>query len=383
MVTRVADGRVVSRYFEKKSQNTCQNLQDLGHANNKKKLKTSDNNIEIEDFFSQFAYKSKSGSGSGSGSGVVAPPMDPVKNDQVGDKKKKPVNDHLNLKTKKPMSQSGSGSVKVAPLVATIQSNQVEDKKKKPVTDQLSSTKSKKIRSRSQSGSVKVAPPADTVKSDQVGDKKKKPVNDHLNSKKSKKPKVLVLSPYFHPHVHGESLVIEKSPNKSISVIVIKPVLSASQKKDVAYQRRSPDNNWKPPRSPFGLLQEDHAHDPWRVLIICMLLNRTSGCQVGRVISDFFALCPDAQTAVNVSPEEIEKVIQTLGLQEKRSVMIQRFSREYLEESWTHVTQLHGVGKYAADAYAIFCTGQWNRVRPMDHMLEKYWEFLRSIKKTL
>ncbi|XP_042493717.1 uncharacterized protein LOC122073240 isoform X2 [Macadamia integrifolia] len=57
------------------------------------------------------------------------------------------------------------------------------------------------------------------------------------------------------------------------------PVLSASQKLDEAYRRVTPDNPWKPPRSHFPLLQEDHVHDPWRVLVICMLLNRTSGAQ--------------------------------------------------------------------------------------------------------
>ena len=106
----------------------------------------------------------------------------------------------------------------------------------------------------------------------------------------------------------------------------------------------------------------------------------------------------------------IEKVTETLGLQKKRAVMIQRFSREYLDESWTYVTQLHGIGKYghysfyfpnlkiisisdgkllivslvfdvllaryAADAYAIFCSGDWGLVVPTDHMLVKYWKYL-------
>ncbi|KAF3530714.1 hypothetical protein DY000_02043664 [Brassica cretica] len=50
--------------------------------------------------------------------------------------------------------------------------------------------------------------------------------------------------------------------------------------------------------------------------------------------------------------------------------MIERFSLEYLQESWTHVTQLHGVGKgiinsmHAADAYALFCNGKWDCVKP-------------------
>ncbi|KAL2474309.1 DNA glycosylase superfamily protein [Abeliophyllum distichum] len=129
---------------------------------------------------------------------------------------------------------------------------------------------------------------------------------------------------------------------------------------DEAYKRRTPDNMWKPPRSPYNLLQEDHAFDPWRVLVICILLNVTTG----------------RQSATVVDKEDIEKVIRSLGLFRKRAVGIQHFSRAYLEEKWTHVTQLPGIGKYAADAYAIFCTGKWDLVRPWDHMLIKYWEFL-------
>lgn len=67
--------------------------------------------------------------------------------------------------------------------------------------------------------------------------------------------------------------------------------------------------------------------------------------QAGRVLSDLFILCPNAKAATEVSNEQIASVIKSLGLHNKRSLMIQRLSREYLGESWTHVTQLHGVGK--------------------------------------
>ncbi|KAK4844425.1 hypothetical protein QYF36_020124 [Acer negundo] len=157
-------------------------------------------------------------------------------------------------------------------------------------------------------------------------------------------------------------------------------VLTAAQKRDKAYLRKTPDNTWIPPPSGLDvpLLQENQVHDPWRVLVICMLLNITSGKQARRVITKLFRLCPDAKTATEVPAEEIEKVIQTLGLQKKRSMMIQRMSQEYLREDWTHVTQLHGIGKYAADAYAIFCTGNWEQVHPKDHKLTKYWDLLKS-----
>ncbi|XP_028776453.1 methyl-CpG-binding domain protein 4-like protein [Neltuma alba] len=156
--------------------------------------------------------------------------------------------------------------------------------------------------------------------------------------------------------------------------------LRADEKKKDAYKRKAPDNTWKPPRYEPPLIQENHAHDPWRVLAICMLLNCTTGKQVKGIISNFFDLCPDAQTCIQVPSNVLEKEIRSLGLQHKRTEQLKRFSREYLGENWTHVPQLHGVGRYAADAYAIFCTGMWNDVEPKDHMLTRYWEFLHGTR---
>ncbi|XP_019096295.1 PREDICTED: methyl-CpG-binding domain protein 4-like protein [Camelina sativa] len=195
--------------------------------------------------------------------------------------------------------------------------------------------------------------------------------------------KVVKVSRYFHDVVpaDGNGIQVNESKNEKSRRVrktpVVSPLLSLSQKTDEAYLRKTLDNTWVPPPSPCNLLQEDHWHDPWRVLVICMLLNKTSGAQTRGVISDLFALCPDAKAATKVEEKEIESLIKPLGLQKKRAKMIQRLSLEYLQESWTHVTQLHGVGKYAADAYAIFCNGNWDRVKPNDHMLNYYWEFLR------
>lgn len=36
----------------------------------------------------------------------------------------------------------------------------------------------------------------------------------------------------------------------------------------------------------------------------------------------------------------------------------------------------NSLGRYAADAYAIFCTGKWKEVNPLDHKLKDYWEYL-------
>lgn len=71
-----------------------------------------------------------------------------------------------------------------------------------------------------------------------------------------------------------------------------------------------------------------------------LLLN----CKVKKVLPKLFTLCPDAKTAAEVAPEKLEAIIGDLGLR-KRVEQLKRLSREYLGDGWTHVTQLHCVGK--------------------------------------
>ena len=43
---------------------------------------------------------------------------------------------------------------------------------------------------------------------------------------------------------------------------------------------------------------------------------------------------------------------------------------------WADPKELHGVGQYAADAYNIFCRGDWRSVSPTDKDLLKYHRWL-------
>ena len=63
------------------------------------------------------------------------------------------------------------------------------------------------------------------------------------------------------------------------------------------------------------------------------------------MIFEFFNLIPDAATALVVPADEIIKLITPLGLQNTKTERIQNFSAGYLYDDWTHITQLHGVGK--------------------------------------
>ncbi|KAG1358598.1 hypothetical protein COCNU_08G000440 [Cocos nucifera] len=61
--------------------------------------------------------------------------------------------------------------------------------------------------------------------------------------------------------------------------------LSAEEKFSDAYRRVSDHDIWDAPRSSHNLLQERHCFDPWRVLVICILLNVTNGNQLSSSIS--------------------------------------------------------------------------------------------------
>jgi len=160
------------------------------------------------------------------------------------------------------------------------------------------------------------------------------------------------------------------------------PSLSAAEKRSDKYRRLPLNQLVPPPRSKHNLLQEKYAPDPWKVMVICMLLNVTTGAQVKKKVKGFFKRYPDAQTAYTADPEKMAKYLAPLGCQRVKAKRIQRFSRAYVEEEWTYITELCGIGKYAADAYAIFCAGRATEVVPEDHKLVLYWKFACKLSLT-
>jgi methyl-CpG-binding domain protein 4 len=93
----------------------------------------------------------------------------------------------------------------------------------------------------------------------------------------------------------------------------------------------------------------------------------------------FFMRYPTANQAASVDPREIQEMIQPLGLSERRSIALVRMSKDYLLKEWKDAPEvLYGIGKYASDAYRIFCLGQWQSVEPKDGALVNYHNFLRK-----
>ncbi|XP_008115200.2 methyl-CpG-binding domain protein 4 isoform X1 [Anolis carolinensis] len=148
--------------------------------------------------------------------------------------------------------------------------------------------------------------------------------------------------------------------------------------------RRKAFKKWTPPRSPFNLVQETLFHDPWKLLIATIFLNKTSASyfSLGKmaipVLWEFFKKYPSPSVARTADWKGMSELLKPLGLYELRAKTIIRFSDEFLVKQWKYPIELHGIGKYGNDSYRIFCVNEWKEVQPKDHKLNIYHAWLQE-----
>ena len=123
--------------------------------------------------------------------------------------------------------------------------------------------------------------------------------------------------------------------------------------------RRKAFKKWTPPRSPFNLVQETLFHDPWKLLVATIFLNKTSGriqntCiytywmltsiqhwnvafffpfsikgkMAIPVLWQFFEYYPSAQVTREADWKPMSELMKPLGLYELRAKALIRFSGE-------------------------------------------------------
>lgn len=125
-------------------------------------------------------------------------------------------------------------------------------------------------------------------------------------------------------------------------------------------------------RSPFCLLQEELCDDAWKMLVACVLLNRTSFKQVRPVIKDLFTKYPTPESMSRADQAELALMLAKLGFQNRRARTLIRFSDEYARVSWVDLAELYGIGKYAVDSYDMFVMGRVAETVPNDKKLLAY-----------
>lgn len=131
------------------------------------------------------------------------------------------------------------------------------------------------------------------------------------------------------------------------------------------------------PISPFLLLQELYRDDPWKIMVCCILLNKTRGKQVHGVREQLFRRWPDAVSMAKADIPELVEVIKPLGLYNNRCITLRRFSEQWARGDYDEVKDLYGIGGYALDSYSIFVENDLS-VEPTDSVLRKYMEWRRK-----
>ncbi|XP_068585750.1 methyl-CpG-binding domain protein 4 [Cebidichthys violaceus] len=207
--------------------------------------------------------------------------------------------------------------------------------------------------------------------------------NSHQDEEEEEEEEEVLL-----PDVAGGSCTpVRDSQNKSKSAEDKRrtsPYFSRKPCRDgLSPPRRKAFRKWTPPRSPYNLVQETLFHDPWRLLVATIFLNKTSGKMAIPVLWQFFERYPSAEVTREADWKPLSDLMKPLGLYELRAKTLVRFSDEYLSKQWRYPIELHGIGKYGNDSYRIFCVGEWREVKPEDHMLNKYHAWLWENHETL
>ncbi|KAI9374329.1 DNA glycosylase [Aspergillus egyptiacus] len=185
----------------------------------------------------------------------------------------------------------------------------------------------------------------------------------------------------------------------------------------------------------FGLVQEQLAHDPFRLLLATIFLNRTRGGVALPVLFKVFDRYPTVESMAAADPLELVSLIHCLGFQNQRARKCIALAQTWLESppalgkryrrlnyprkfdgkdvkpteciddddervAW-EIAHLPGIGAYALDSWRIFCrdelrglakdwkgdgattpgfTPEWKSVLPQDKELRAYltWMWLKE-----
>ena len=120
----------------------------------------------------------------------------------------------------------------------------------------------------------------------------------------------------------------------------------------------------------IDIIQEKYKHDPWKVLVCCILLNQTTNQQVRPIITSFFQKWPDSFSVSERDSKEIRDLIRPTGFQNVKSKRIIGLSQKW-SSGERNLKHLPGVGKYAMEAWRIFIDGDMN-FTPSDKKLRIY-----------
>jgi len=120
------------------------------------------------------------------------------------------------------------------------------------------------------------------------------------------------------------------------------------------------------------LIQEDYLESPWKMSVICILLNQTTNHQVRKVLDDLFLLIKSPEHCSSVPADKIYQIIRSTGFGNVKSRRIIEMSKAWIL-GFDKVEDLPGIGKYGKESWEIFVNGKSDFV-PTDKKLKSYLE---------
>jgi methyl-CpG-binding domain protein 4 len=121
------------------------------------------------------------------------------------------------------------------------------------------------------------------------------------------------------------------------------------------------------------LMVQQQVDNVWQHMVGVICLNCTNRKQVKAVLPTFFSKWPTHKSFLHATRNEIENVIESLGMKRVRAERLYRMSEQFEDWDGDDATQLYGIGKYGSDSYKLF----YKKELPEnvgDHELKRYIE---------
>ncbi|GMH52460.1 hypothetical protein TrRE_jg12233 [Triparma retinervis] len=139
----------------------------------------------------------------------------------------------------------------------------------------------------------------------------------------------------------------------------------------------SPSTTPKIPK-PSDLERERYAHDGWMLLCACVLMTRCSSAATKeKCIGGFFDMCPKPSDFGTLDPEELRKMVHSLGFQVDRVRSLSAVTTAWLTRGEFGLDlipvekggqKIWGAGAFTVDSYYLFAKGdkEWDLLCDID-----------------
>lgn len=149
------------------------------------------------------------------------------------------------------------------------------------------------------------------------------------------------------------------------------------------------------------LLQQEHGGDdeltPWRVVVVSLMCQQTTGTQVRKVLGALFERWPTPEL-MSAAGDDLESLLRPCGFAYRRAGYLRGVSRGFADwladgvrttapfaecesPSAGFVRRLTGCGEYTEQAYRLIVLNDTS-FRPDDKELVKLWRWRRAVKRT-